>query len=311
MQTNILPHSEEAEKALLGAIVLQPKKIFEAIESRLSPEDFYFPKHQAIFRAMLDVQARNLPIDPIQLSAELKGKSEIDSCMGLVTLAEECYRLESSSNYAKIVREKAIFRQFFETFRSLSKQALESTDLEQFIRVAQAAFLDSMPERLQRDGKSLVDSMGEYMLRVEAMGAGKAELGFMTGFRDFDALTKGFRKGQLIIMAGRPGTGKSALSTSIVLNRLRMEEASSIFIFSLEMTEDEIAERAFAGLARIDGDVLKGGNLQPKHWSSLTSAHELASKNSKVTICWLPILPLPRSLQSANRSSSRTRPWTW
>lgn len=288
MRIKGLPHSEEAEKALLGAIVLQPKTIFDAIALKLTPEDFYFPKNQAIFRAMLDVQSRNLPIDPIQLSTVLKASGEIDSCAEIIQLAEDCYRIDSACSYAKIIQDKAILRRFFQTFRSLSEQALESADTEEFIQTAQSAFLDSVPERFQQDEKSLVESMQNYMERVESIGSGNSELGFMTGFRDFDILTKGFRKGQLIILAGRPGMGKSALSTSIVLNRLKVAEATSIYIFSLEMTEDEIAERAFSGLARIDGDVLKGGNLQPKHWNLLSNAHQMASKNSKVTICSAP-----------------------
>ena len=289
MKTKQLPHSEEAEKALLGAIILKPQKIFDALAIGLAPTDFYFPKYQSIYQAMLDSQQQAIPIDPVYLSSVLNGRGEICTSLEIIELTEDCYRTERAASYAKIVQDKAILRRFFQTFRSLSEQALESEDCEQLIQLAQSSLLEVAPKRSQNNEKTLVESMQEYMARIESLSSARPELGFVTGFRDFDALTKGFRKGQLIILAGRPGMGKSAFSTSIVLNRLRMENASnSIYIFSLEMTEDEIAERAFSGMTRVDGDVLKSGNLQPRHWSLLTNAHQLASKTSKVTICSSP-----------------------
>lgn len=308
MKTKGLPHSQEAERALLGAIVLQPKKIFDAIAVGLMPEDFYFPKHQTAFQAMLDIQSQNLPIDPIQLSALFKARGVDGLTTEIVTMAENCYQVSNASNYARIIQDKANLRRFVETFRSLSEQALESESSEQLVQAAQSAFLEAMPKRLQHAEKTLQESMQEYMTRIETITPSNPELGFMTGFRDFDAVTKGFRKGQLIILAGRPGMGKSAFSTSIVLNRLKMPDVpSSIYIFSLEMTEDEIAERAFSGLARIDGDILKSGNLQPKHWNLLSSAHQLASKTSKVTICSAPNITTQEILAKCQQKLMKDR----
>ncbi len=286
MNTKGLPYSDEAEKALLGAIVLQPKKILDAIELRLNPEDFYFPKHQTIFRTMLELYSKNLPIDPIQITALLKPTGEIGAT-DIVALAEDCYRINSAPAYVKIIQDKSILRQCFHTFRVLSEQALEASDCDQFIQTAQTLFLDSMPKRIKQDEKSLVEGMQEYLQRMESMGP-ETDLGFMTGFKDFDLLTKGLRKGQLVILAGRPGMGKSAFSTSIILNRIKSFETTSAYIFSLEMTDDEISERAFSGLAQIDGDILKGGNLRQNHWHSLSNAHQMTAKNSRITVCSAP-----------------------
>src|SRR6266576_5470432 len=206
-----LPNSAEAERAILGGIILDNGLISQAIEL-LRPEDFYVTSHRRVFIAMTALFERGAEINPILIGEELKKDNALESVGGISFITNLTYGLPHSTNivhYAKVVRGKSMLRQLIKTANKITQEALEEEDEPEIILDhAEHAIFELADERI-RQGFQHVKPIAEQVLdKIQEMGGRKVVLtGLTTGFAELDEKTSGFQKSDLIIVAARPSMG--------------------------------------------------------------------------------------------------------
>src|SRR5882672_5916227 len=208
-----LPSSPEAERAILGAIILDNSLIAQAVEL-LMPSDFYVPSHRRIFLAMIALFERGSEINPILIAEELKKDNSLDSSGGMLFITNLTFGVPHTSSltqYAKVVRGKSLLRKLVKAASKITAQALEEEDEPEI--VLEASHKAIFDITLDNTSKSfaLIEEIAERSLHktYEIQESGVALTGVSTGFADLDALTLGLQKSDLIIIAGRPSMGKS------------------------------------------------------------------------------------------------------
>src|ERR671910_3394242 len=225
-----LPNSSEAERAILGATLLDNGLISQAIE-QLKPEDFYVPSHRRIFVAMIMLFERSAEINPILIGEELKKENALESVGGISFITNLTYGLPHSTNiahYAKVVRGKSMLRQLIRAANKITQEALEQEDEPEIILDhAEHAIFQLADERI-RQGFIHVKPVAEQLLeKIQEMEGRAAVLtGLTTGFADLDKLTSGLQRQDLIIVAARPSMGKTSFALMLAENA-RSEEHTS------------------------------------------------------------------------------------
>ena len=272
-----LPANLEAERAVLGAILLEPELIYEA-GAILTPDSFMRDAHRRIFRVFVTMAASQpaTRIDFVTVREHLERLGELESVGGpayLAALVDGVPRRSNVQGYAAIVREKAILRQVIFTANKATQQAYEADeDGAQVLDQAIASLLavgieDKTP--FQRVGSSIQETYERFeMLHQPTSGV----LGEKTGLPSLDRLIRGLRPGCLILIAGRPGTGKSALGMNIAVQVAKGDK--SVGFFSLEMTHAELMDRLFCTEARLDIDRLTNQRMEDSDWKALAEATE-------------------------------------
>ena len=216
------PHDNEAEQGVLGAMLLSPTTVVEIIET-LTPEDFYRPAHQLIYTAIIDLFSDNKEIDPVIVSARLDRNNDLDRVGGapyLHTLISSVPTAANARYYAEIVAEKAILRKLVDAGTRVVQLGYEGTDgaeLDAVIDMAQQEVFGIAQKNTVDDYAILADLIKPTMDELDeiAVHGGLAQ-GIPTGFYDLDTLTNGLHGGQMIIVAARPGVGKSTLALDFV-----------------------------------------------------------------------------------------------
>lgn len=272
------PHSIEAEQAVLGALMLDPSTV-DDVADLLSPGDFYRRDHQFLFHAMLDLNAKGAPIDAVSMGDWLQSV-DAEALTGglpyLVQLAQTTPSASSARFYAGIVRSKAMLRQVIERATEAAELAFAPLDLtdEQVVSKAEELIL-SVGERARTGGEdvqslmpSLKAAIEDLQYRYENPGSLR---GVPTGLRDLDAKTLGLRDGALIVVAGRPGMGKSTLGQGFVEAVLEQTK-KSVLVFSLEMSSEDWTGRLLCSRARIDATRFQTGQLEDEDWAKVTAA---------------------------------------
>ncbi|HLD99544.1 MAG TPA: replicative DNA helicase [Bdellovibrionota bacterium] len=281
------PHHLEAERSVLGAVLLNNDALHRVLEVGLEARDFYRDTHRKIFEVVLSLSERGEPIDLVTLTACLRDRGWYDSIGGTATLTslfEDSFAVSNVTYYAKIVREKALLRRVIETTSEIASEAFDGVeDTEAFLDEAERRIFSVADTRLTKSFASIQQVLVENMHTIEELSQQKTDvIGLATGFHDFDRLTGGLRGGQLIILAARPAMGKTSLFLSAVQN-IAMSGKSVAAIFSLEMSQEELGFRFLSGLARIDSKRLKIGRLADRDWPRLAQAADHLSK-SKIFI---------------------------
>lgn len=260
----IPPQNLDAEKALLGSIMLRPDGLSEVLDS-ISEAVFYGGRHRLIWRTMLELAQKNVPIDLLSLSSRLTEKGELEAAGGAAYLADIVSSVPSSTNlkhYAEIIQKKHLMRNLIEASEYLGELGYaEAEDLEQLMERAEKRIF----EITQRSGVhkfiSLKDTLGEAWERLDRLHKSKDELrGVPTGFKELDGKLAGFQKSDLIILAARPSMGK----TSLALDIARMAATNHnvpVGIFSLEMSSQQLVDRMLAAESRVDAWKLRTGQL--------------------------------------------------
>src|SRR5882724_2581259 len=209
-----LPNSAEAERAILGGIILDNALISQAIEL-LRPEDFYVPSHRRIFVAMIALFEKNSEINPILIGEELKKENALESVGGISFITNLTYGLPHSTNmthYAEIVHGKSMLRQLIRKANKITQEALDQEDEPEFIldRAEQSIF--ELADERVRQGFNHVKPVAEQLLeRVQELeGRGVILTGLTTGFTEIDEITSGLQRADLIIIAARPSMGKTS-----------------------------------------------------------------------------------------------------
>jgi replicative DNA helicase len=273
---HIPPHSLEAERSVLGALMLDSNAYSKASDVGLEAGDFYREAHAKIFEGIQDLVARGEPVDLITLTTTLKNRNTYDQVGGsayLTGLFEDSYSSAHVSHYSKIVKEKAILRRLISTTNDLAERAYSGVeDMEEFLDFSEKSIFEVTDSKIRQSFAPIKNIIMENMQLLESLSEQKSAItGIPTGFRDLDEKTSGLHAGNLVIIAGRPAMGK----TSFVLNiaeRCSLRHQKSVAVFSLEMAKEELGMRFLSGVAKIDASRLKTGRLQDRDWKALAKA---------------------------------------
>lgn len=268
-----LPSSEESERAILGAILLDNGLITQAVEF-LKPEDFYSPLHRRIFGAMMSLFDASQAIDPILIGEELKKDGSVESIGGVAAITNLTYGLPHFTDvkdYIRVVKEKSTMRHLIRACNQITSEALEEEEPAQIVldRAEQAIF--NLAEQKAREGFVHFQPVAERVfekIQEFAKRESHALTGLATGFRDLDLITSGLQPSDLIIIAARPSMGKTALVLNIA-QRAAVNEKAVVAIFSLEMSKEQLAMRMLSAQASIDARMLRTGSLSTKDWTRL------------------------------------------
>lgn len=265
-----LPHSEESERAVLAAVLIHPP-LLATVSGRLTPEDFYTERHGLIYKAMLSLQEDSVEVDLRTLQAKLQQRDQLDAVGGVAYLAgldvdlPDLGRLES---YVDIVKERSVRRRLIDAATATIRNSLDGgLPAQEALGLAEQAILSLGEETVRRGFVPLGEVLHEAIEEIEER-PGKALTGLPTGFVEVDAMTRGLNPGNLIIIAGRPGMGKSSLSTNIA-QYIAIHEDKPVGIFSLEMGSAEIARRILSSEADVAAHALVSGHMSTNQWQKV------------------------------------------
>jgi len=277
-----LPSSEDSERVILGAILLDNALISQAIE-RLKAEDFYSPLNRRVYNAMIGLFEQSKQIDPILIIEEMKKDGPVEAIGGISTIANLTYGLPHFSNleeYVKVVKDKSVVRTLIRTCNQITSEALAEEDDAEVILDRAEQMVFALAEERTRKGFYHIEPIARDVLQKVtdlAHGESHALTGLATGFREFDAKTSGLQKTDLIIVAARPSMGKTALCLTIAQNAA-VQENAVVAIFSLEMSKEQLVMRMLSSEARIDAHRFRSGHLMREEWGRLAGGIESLSR---------------------------------
>ncbi len=300
LQQNLtLPHSQEAERAVLAAILLEPSSL-PVIAGRLSAEDYYLERHRLLYQAMIDLQDQLVEIDLRTVQARLEQRAELEAAGGLAYLATldvDLPDLSRVDTYAEIVKERSVRRRLIQASAEIIRDCQEGgLEAQEALAKAEQAVLSLGEETIQRGFTRLSIVLEEAVLELEDR-PGSSLIGVATGFREFDRISHGLNKGNLVIVAGRPGMGKTSLALNIA-HHVAMNENTGVGIFSLEMSEQELALRLLCSEADISFSKLRSGLLSDQQWQRV---HD-AVRRTKTAPLYIDDSPNPSLLELTSKA---------
>ncbi|MET0207095.1 MAG: replicative DNA helicase [Thermoleophilaceae bacterium] len=275
------PHNEEAEASVLGAILLTEQALDGVLlEVGLRPADFYRPRHQLIFGAMIRLKEKAEPeaVDALTVSEELRRADELEKAGGesyVKSLPAVVPALGAVLDYARIVKEHALLRSILVTTRQIQDDVVAHRgDARELIERAESILFKIGHDGGMSEMKTIEAVLHEEIDKLEELSRSDVGLtGTPSGFQDIDDLTGGFQPGNLIVLAARPSMGKSTLATNIVENAA-IEHGRPVALFSLEMSETELAHRFIASQAKVSSDELRKGRVKSDRWPKVLRAVE-------------------------------------
>jgi replicative DNA helicase len=270
----VMPHNLEAEQSTLGGMLLSQEAVAEVFEA-VSGSDFYAPKHELIFNAVLTLFGRGEPTDVIAVSDELNKSGNLLKAGGadyLHSLTSYVPTAANASYYAKIVSDKAIMRRLIEAGTRIAQSGYENQgEVEDLVNQAQAEVYRVASQAAGEDYVGLSDSIEDAIREIEfAQKRGGELTGIPTGFLDLDSLTHGLHPGQLVIVAARPAVGKSTFALDIARTAAIKNNQATIF-FSLEMGRAEIAMRMLSAESSIYLQSMRKGTVSESDWTRLAA----------------------------------------
>ena len=269
------PQNEEAEMAVLGSMLLEENAISQAVEI-LEEKAFYKDAHKKIFSAIVDIYSLNKPVDLVTTTEMLKSKKTFDDIGGasyLAALTQAVPTAANISHYARIVREKYIMRALITTSTQIVSEAYESdADTEELLDRSEKLIFDITSSKSESSSTPLKEIIKDSIEIIDGLYQRKESItGIATGFHEFDIMTAGLQPSELIIVAGRPSMGKSALAACIAEHAGMIEKVPTV-IFSLEMAKEQLAQRMLCSHARVDFHKVRTGFLSQSDWPKLTNA---------------------------------------
>ncbi len=276
----VLPHNLDAEASVLGGILLRNEVL--ASLDKIEVEDFYDPRHQAVFAAMQALEATSRPIDEVTLEAQLQQMGKLEAVGGLAYLSQLGLRVPTADNvvhYASIVQALNAARRLMLTASEIAARGYEDYgEIEEYLDEAEAKIFE-VTQRTQRGNAEHIKNLlkqvfGSLDQRFRAAGG---ITGVPSGFRDLDEKTAGFQPTELTILAARPAMGKTSFALSIARN-CATTHGFPVLVFSLEMSSGQLAERLLCAEAKIDSIGLRRGQLQRQDLTNMTYAADALSK---------------------------------
>ncbi|HLW78633.1 MAG TPA: replicative DNA helicase, partial [Terriglobia bacterium] len=270
---NNVPHSLEAEKVLLGSVLLDNEALNVAI-GMVSRDDFFSEAHRIAFGKMQELSARSRTIDLITLTEEIAKEGLLEKAGGAVYLASlvdgvPIGNFASVGEYARIVKEKSLLRRLIGASNNVIARCFEGNeDPEVLIDLAQSEIFQIAGEKVQSGFRGVHEIVKESFGIIDALfDRGQRITGVETGFVDLDNMTSGFQPGELIIIAARPSLGKTALALNIAA--YAATHGKVVGVFSLEMSRESLVTRLLCSEARVDSHKLRGGILGREDWKRI------------------------------------------
>ncbi|HUJ31786.1 MAG TPA: replicative DNA helicase [Candidatus Acidoferrum sp.] len=270
-----LPHNLEAERSILGAVLLDNHALNAAVE-KLRSEDFFLPQHRQIFDRMVQLAEKQQAIDTITLMEDLTRRGELESAGGIAylsQLADGLPRVTNVEHYARIVKEKSILRSLIFSTAAIQEQALAAgDDADVILDRAEAKIFQIAEDRVRAGLIGVKELVRENYERLERIfSEGRRITGLATGYLDLDNQTAGLQPSELIILAARPSMGKTALALNIAEN-VALRQQEPVAIFSLEMSKESLLLRMLASEARVDAHKFRTGHMNRDDWQKITGA---------------------------------------
>lgn len=274
MKEKEIPHSIEAEQAVLGSMFLT-KYALEKVLENLNENLFYLDSHSKIFSCIRDLSEIGKPIDIMTVSEELKKRKELNNIGGIEYLTEVARSVPTAANvdeYIKIVEEKAVLRRLIDEGTSIITEAYTSTnDINEILDYAETKILNVVKVRKGSEFRSIQDVLFKTQADLEKISKNKGEMtGIATGFFKLDKITSGLHENELIIIAARPGMGKTAFALNLATNMAI--SGKTVALFNMEMSAEQLASRMLSSVGQIYGDKLKSGNLKNEDWKRVNEA---------------------------------------
>jgi replicative DNA helicase len=272
------PHNLEAEKSVLGAVLLDERHLHGLlVEEQLRPDHFYREQHGAVFAAMLELYENDRKIDHLTVAEILRQRGKLDEVGGAEAIDELAGWVPAAGHardYGRIVRDNAQMRALLTASYEIQASVLaREAPARDLVERAERSMLEVAHDDRQKKIRTIADILHEETDKLHRLSVAKTPLtGTPSGFKDIDEKTGGFQAGNLIILAARPSMGKSALVCNIAENAALAGHA--VALFSLEMSESELAQRFLASQARIKGEELRRGRVPEAKWPTIVTASQ-------------------------------------
>jgi replicative DNA helicase len=269
-----VPQNIEAEEAVLGALLIDPEGIFRVL-SFLRAEHFYLRKHRLIYEAMVALHEQREPLDFLTLTTELEQRETLSVVGGAAYISQLINSVPSAFNiesYAHMVEETSVRRNLLDAASEIARLAYEEEQsINEVVDRSERALFAISQRRASRDLRPIQEVVESYYSWVENLYEHRGEvMGVPSGFRDLDKLLGGFQRSDLLILAARPGVGKTSLMLTLATKAA--ERGHTTAIFSLEMSAEQLVQRMVSGLSHIDAHRLRLGNLHDDDWPRFTES---------------------------------------
>ena len=275
-----IPSNIEAEKSVLAACMLNAE-ILEEIVLKLKPTNFFRPAHRIIFEAICNLHARRIPVDQISLADNLNASGQLDAVGGrsyIVELADNTFALTNWSNHADIVKRTSVLRDLIYASTQISALAYNAPDdLDEVVEDAERTLFEVTEQRVSSSFTKMDALLTEAFEEITKLAdRGSHMAGVPTGFKDVDNLFHGLRGGDLVILAARPGIGKTSFALNMATNAAK--SGTSVAFFSLEMSASQLVQRILCAEARISLSKIRGGYISEGDWGAIADASNRLSK---------------------------------
>jgi replicative DNA helicase len=276
--TGGLPHSREAEEAVIGAVLINPEVYYDLAQF-LQPDDFYIHRLRFIWEAYVRLQERRVPIDSLTVSEELEDMSRLEEIGGPAYLAALLNQVPTTLHaeaYGKIVEATSVRRKLLTAANAIATLAYDETEaIDTVMGEAEKAIFNVGERQMRHDVRPIREVLSEYYDHVDELARrGDEIVGVPTGFTDLDKMLGGLQPSDLLITAGRPGMGKTALMLTIVHNAALIHK-KRVAVFSLEMSNEQLVQRLIAQQTGIDSQRLRSGKLTDEDWPIFNHAIEV------------------------------------
>ena len=273
--SRIPPNDKDAEQAVLGAVFLSQDALIEAMEY-VEAEDFYQHANQLVFQAMMNLNDEEEPVDVVTVQNELDRLNQIEDIGGVSYLAELASAVPTAANttyYAKIVKNKSTLRRLINAATGIVQRSFEEDeDVDSIIDLSEKEIMDVSENRNHKGFRRISDVVKSSFEEIDKLYDQDSDVtGLSTDYKDLDAMTTGFHKDELIILAARPGVGKTAFALNLAQNAATKSNAT-VAVFSLEMGAESLVNRMLCSEGSIDANALRTGKLDENQWNSLVVA---------------------------------------
>ena len=281
----IMPHSMEAEQAVIGSMLMDRDAMESALEI-LQPDDFYGRQYGTLFQAIRELNTENKPVDLVTLQERLKENNVPEELAGMDFIREVLGSVPTSANvkyYAKIVKEKSLMRRLIRTTEEITAQCYQGTDnVEALMDSTEKKIFNLMQSRGGGDFTPIRHVVINALERIEAASKQNGSItGVSTGFIDLDYQTSGMQPSDLILVAARPSMGKTAFVLNMA-QHMAFRDNITTAIFSLEMSKEQLVNRLFSLESKVDAQVLRNGRLEDSDWERLIESAEIIGNSNLI-----------------------------
>src|SRR5262245_43731394 len=303
-----LPHSVEAENAVLGAMLLDKDAVPRVIEI-IDEACFYKESHKQIFRAIVHLFERNEPSEAVLVTEELRRRGVLDGVGGSYYVSALLDSVATSADverHARVILERSVQRRLIHAATEIATRGYEGRDeVADLLDVAEQKIFEISESRLRRSFFPIRDVLSDTFNTIQRLHDERSHLmGLASGFADLDDMTSGFQRGDLVIVAGRPSMGKTSFALNIA-EYAAIETAAPVALFSLEMAKEQLVLRLLCSQARVNAHRMRTGYLNKEDWDALGHAASVLS-NAPIYIDDSPTLSILELRAKARRLHSET-----